>query len=463
MATALKAQNPSPSSWKVCRKALPSDQEIRITPTITTEGEVLRLTVQGTEVTYTIPAAASVASICTALTALFAAIVGVEASDDTSYVTLTPKNVASCTLTVDTNGAGTYTVTIDGEDYAFTATAETKTQIRDGLQALILVDYDAAECVDNGTDALDFDFSSHAGADVRETATGGTMSISAEVSAYRLLSIGGASTGLTVKDVTADPGIATDWAAILAEDSDFYGVGLDSQSEAEINALAAQVETQRMLFVTGQIDTENTDSGTTTDVCSDLAAAGYYRTIALQASYNSQYAGCRWMGKMLPKDPGSATWAYKTLAGLTVSVLTAAQESALDGKYCNRYQSVGGVSVTQKGYAASGEFIDITRGADWFQVRLQERIYGLLVNLDKIPYAQAGGLLYAEIYAQMQEAAKRSVIAPDTEDTPWVITIPEVADISAANKALRNFPDVEFSAYLAGAVHKVTITGTLSR
>jgi len=467
MATALKAQNPSVQSWKVCRKALPSVQSIRVTPTVTTAGEVLSLTLNGTTVNYTILAGASVATICTALAALYAAVTGVTASDDTTHVTLTPKNVASATLTVDgVANSQVYTVTIDGTAFAFTSdSTATATEIRDGLQALIIAGgYTAAEVVDNGSDALDFAFASHAGADLRETTSGGgaTMALSAEVSARRLLAVGGASTGLTIKDLTADPGIATDWAAIIAEDSDFYGVALDSQSEAEILALAAQVETQRMIFVSGNIDTENADAGTTTDICSDLAAAAYDRSAILQANYNSQYAGCRWMGQMLPKDPGSATWAYKTLSGLTVSTLTAAQLTALDGKSANYYTSVGGVNITQKGYAASGEWLDITRGVDWFQVRLQERIYALLVNLDKIPYDQAGGLIYAEIYAQMQEASKRGLLAPDTDDTPWVITIPEVADISAANKALRNFPDVEFSAYLAGAVHKITIQGTLS-
>lgn len=462
MATALKAQNPSVKNWKIGRKALPSSQTVRVTPTITTAGEVLSLTVNGTEVTYTIPSGATINSIATALQALFAAIVGVTATDNTGSVQLQPKNVASATLTVDTNGAGTYTVTIDGTAYAFTAAAETKTQIRDALQALILVDYDAAECVDNGTDALDFAFASHAGADLRETATGGTMSLSAEVSAYRLLSIGSASAGLTVKNQTTDPGIATDWAAIRAYDDDWYGVGLDSESEAECNALAAQVETVRKLFVCSSIDTENMDAGTTTDLFSDLETAGYARTIPIQASLSGQYASMRWLGKMLPKDPGSATWAYKTLAGCNVMSLSAAQESALDGKTANHYTDVGGVSVTQKGYSSSGEFADITRGVDWFQARLQERVYGLLVRNDKIPYDRAGAMFYAEIFAQLKEGQNKGLIAPDTEDTPWVITIPDVADISTADKALRNFPDVEFSAYLAGAVHTIQITGTLS-
>jgi hypothetical protein len=467
MAVALKASNPSVQTWKVCRKALPSQQSLRVTPTITTAGEVLSFNLQGTAISYTILAGATVATIVTALTALCAAVTGVTASDDTTHMTLTPKNVASATVTVDgVANNEDYTITLDGVDFTFTSDGTaTATEIRDGLQALIIAGgYAASEVVDNAADALDFAFASHAGADLRESTSGGgaTMAISAEVSARRLLALGAASTGISFQDMTADPGIATDWAAIIAEDSDFYGVGLDSESEAEILALAALVETQRMIFVASNFDTQNTAAGTTTDVASDLEAAAYDRTVFIQSNYNSQYSGVRWMGKMLPKDPGSATWAYKTLTGVTVSAFTAAQLTGLNGKTANHYTTVGGVNITQKGYAASGEFVDITRGVDWFKVRLQERIYRLLVNNDKIAYEDAGALAYAEILAQLEEGEKQNVIAPNTEDTPWAITVPDVGDISATNKGNRVFPDVEFSAYLSGAVHTFTIQGTLS-
>jgi hypothetical protein len=467
MASALKAQNPSVQSWKMLRKALPSVQTINVTPTVTTAGEVITLTINGTEIAYTILAAATVATIVTALTALAAAITGVTAVDNTTHMTLTPKNVATATLTVDgVANNETYTVTLDGTDFAFTSDGTaTATEIRDGLQALIIAGgYAAAEVVDNAADALDFDFASHAGADLRESTSGGgaTMALSAEVLANRLLSVGGASAGLTLVDLTPDPGIATDWAAIVAEDPDFYGVALDSESEPQTKALAALVELGRYLYIPSSFDTQNEVAATTTDLGSDLKALAYARTGLLQAEFNSQYGGLRWIGEMFPKDPGSATWAYKTLRGMTVSVFTAAELAGLDGKNINHYTTVGGVNITQKGYSASGEFLDITRGVDWFHARLQERLFALLVTLDKIAYDEAGGLVYAEIFAQLEEARKSRVVAPNEDATPWVITISEVGDISSADKVLRNFPDVEFSAFLAGAVHTLQIVGTLS-
>ena len=467
MATAAKAQNPSIKTWKVGRKALASQESYNLTPTITTEGEVLRLTIEGTEVAYTILAAASVATIVTALTALYNAVVGVTAVDNTTHVTIAPNRKLSTKLTVDTpDNAQTFTLTVDGKDYAFlSGGAATVTEIRDGIKAL--VDADAAATVTAtaaSTDEIDLASTSEAGHEFAEAATGvGAMSFSTDVTAYDLLSVASPSKGLTVKNATTDPGIATDLAAMEAEDAEWYGLLLDSESEPEILAAAAWAEARKILFIASSVDTEQKDSGVATDVGSDLQTAGYARTGLLFSESNQQYGGARWMGKMFPKDPGSATWAYKSLAGFNTTVLNAAEEGALDGKSINHYQSIRGVSITQKGYSSSGEFLDITRGVDWFRARLQERMYNLLVNNEKLPFTnQTGDLLRAEIQAQLVEGQNAGVIAPDTEDFPWVIDVKDVADISQVDRAGRLWPDTEFSAFLAGAVHTLQIAGTLS-
>lgn len=464
-AVALKSQNPSVKEWKVGRKANPSVQSIRVVPTLTTEGEVLRLTVEGTEVTYTIPESASVASICTALTPLFEAIVGVTASDDTTHVTLTPNRVNSIRLTVDTpDDSEDFVVTINGTAYTYTSdTSGTVTEIRDGLEALITAG-GLVTATDVSTDALDLTAIDEAGFEVYETAGGsGAMSFSASVSNYDLLSVASPSAGLTLKDMTSDPGLTADLNAIEAEDPEWYGLLLDSESEAEIALAAAWAEARKILCIVSSIDTELKDSGVSTDIGSDLMTAGYARTGLIFSESSQQYGGARWMGRMFPKDPGSATWAYKKLTGFNATVLNAAEEGALDAKNVNHYQNIKGVPITQQGYSASGEYLDITRGVDWFRARLQERLYNLLVNNEKLPFTNAtGDLLRAEIDAQMREAENAGVLAPDTEDFPWVIDVQDVADISQIDRASRLWPGIEFSAYLAGAVHTIQISGTLS-
>ena len=465
MAQALKSQDPSIKTWKVGRKALPSAQVIRVTPTVTTEGEVVRLTVEGVEVTYTIPAAATVASIVTAVTALLDAVVGVSASDDTTHITLTPNKVLSTRLTVDTpDNAQDFVVTINGTAFTYTSDASgTVTEVRDGLEALITASSLPVTATDVSTDGLDIASTTEEGIEISETAAGaGAMSFSLDVDAYDLLSVAGPSKGLTLKDLTPDPGIATDLAAMLAEDTDHYGLQLDSESEPEILAAAAWVEANKTLFTPSTIDTETKDAAVTTDVGSDLKLAGYKRTGLIFSESSQQYGGARWMGVMFPKDPGSATWAYKKLAGFNTTVLTAAEELALDGKNINHYQLIKNAPFTQQGKAASGEWLDITRGADWFKARLQERLLLLKLNNDKLPFSDAtGDLIRAEMLAQFEEARLKDVLLPNTADTPWVIDIPLAADVAAGDKATRLWPDIDFSGFLAGAVHRTQMQGAL--
>lgn len=278
------------------------------------------------------------------------------------------------------------------------------------------------------------------------------------------LSIGGLSTGLQIKDNTPDPGLATDLTAIEAFDANWYGVLIDSESEAQINALAAWVETRKVVAMASCIDTVITDSGTTTDIASDLKGFGYSRTLLLyDGQQNQQYAAAAWMGKLLPKDPGSATAAYKTLKGIVATALSGAQESALVTKRCNYYASIKGRGVTIRGVLPSGEKFDIVWFIDWLQARTEERFFALLANNDKLDFSnKTGDLVRAELLAQFQEGVAQKGLLPNSKDQPHIVTVPDVKDVSTADKADRILPDIAGSAYLAGAVEELQITINLS-
>lgn len=264
-------------------------------------------------------------------------------------------------------------------------------------------------------------------------------------------------------DTTADPGIATDLGLIEAADPDgWYALILDSNSEAEIAAAAAWIESRKKIFLCNTSDTLVVDSGTTDDVVSDLQTAAYARTAILYSGARLlNYSGAAWAGNRLPSDPGSSTWSYKTLAGVFVdSKITGGEVAVVQGKGGNVYRTIAGVNVTTFGITASGEYIDVTRFIDWLDARIKERIFGVLVNNDKIPYTDSGvDLMRAQILAQLNQGITAGGLAADPAP---IVTAPKVADISAANKAARVLPDVSFQATLAGAIHTLTISGVLS-
>ena len=247
---------------------------------------------------------------------------------------------------------------------------------------------------------------------------------------------------------------------IRDENDTWYALVSESHTSADVQEVAGIIETLKKIYLFSTADADTLTS-VTTDIFSVLQAANYTRTAGLyDPDADSAYPEAAWLGVMLPKDPGSATWAYKTLAGQDADALTPTQSSNVRGKNGNTYEVIGGVSVTRFGTSAEGEFVDIIRGIDWLESRLQERIFGRLVALDKIPYTEQGvAIIEAEIRAQLLEAIAQGVIAEEPEFT---ITTPAVADISSVVKATRSLPTITFTATLQGAVHTVVVTGSVS-
>ena len=244
--------------------------------------------------------------------------------------------------------------------------------------------------------------------------------------------------------------------------SDSYVGGVDSNSEAEILAAAAWIEARKKIFLCNTSDTEVVDNVVTSDVMSDLQSFAYARTAIMYSQVRLlNWSGAAWGGNRLPSDPGSSTWAFKTLAGVQVDQnLTGGQASVIESKGGNHYTVVAGVNITRYGIMASGEFIDIVRGIDWLDQRIKERIFGVLINNPKVPYTDTGvDLMRSQVLAQLNQGVGVGLLSPDPAP---VVTAPKVADIDPADRANRILPDINFQATLAGAIHKLIISGVLS-
>lgn len=264
---------------------------------------------------------------------------------------------------------------------------------------------------------------------------------------------------LAYAETTADPGIETDLNVIWAADSEWYGLVIDSVGAAEIMGAASWAETKTMLFFP-TIQDDACKTAATTDVCSQLAAAGLQRTIPLWHHRGAEQCACTaWAGKMLPKAPGSANWANKSLALVDTSPLSDDERGHLRAKNCNYYVSVKRIGFTLDGRAGGGRFADITHGIDWFEARLQERVVLLLANNDKVPYTDAGiQLVRSQVDAQILAGITATIVDPQQS---WWTSAPAVVDVDPADKAARLLRNVKFQFVLQGAINKVLINGTV--
>ncbi len=265
----------------------------------------------------------------------------------------------------------------------------------------------------------------------------------------------------TLTNPTPQKTVATALDAIALESDDYYALVLTIQTLASQVTAAAWIEARRKIFFARSSDANVKSAGSTSDIAYLLKAAAYDRSVVI-AHYPStdDFIDAGWLGKMLPEDPGSATFKFKTIAGATVDILSASESTAVKGKNGNTYETVGGVNITSEGVVASGEFIDIIIGIDWLQARIQERVYAKLVQNKKIPFTDAGvAIIENEVRAQLKQGVAVGLLAANPEFT---VTVPKVVDVSPADKALRYLPGITFAATLAGAIHKTQIRGTVS-
>jgi len=259
--------------------------------------------------------------------------------------------------------------------------------------------------------------------------------------------------------------VASELSALRIENDDWYGLVLTrSATEAkqiqDIKHAAAYIEPLMKIYLPC-IDQSTIPTAATDDVASIIKGLDYDHTGGVFYSGNeANYPEAAWFGKQLPKDPGSTNWNFQSLSGIVADDLTASQVSYLGDKNCNYYETVGGVNITLGGgIVASGEYLDIIRGADWLGTRMAEGIFALLVNAEKVPFTTQGiGQIEDVIRYWLQKGVDKGFVV----DGSIVITVPDIDDVDPVDKALRFLNDVSWSAQLQGAVNKVSIQGRLT-
>lgn len=284
---------------------------------------------------------------------------------------------------------------------------------------------------------------------------------------------GSRASTFTLFDNSADPGVAADLAAVIAENNTWYGLTLDSASKAEIVAAAAWAETNKKLFVPQSSDSGVVDSGVSTDIASAVQSGTYNYTAVIYNGNDTQaYAGLRWQAFRFASSPtpGNDTWCYNTLAGLTVDNLTETEFSTLGNKNATGYVTIasvnytaaGGVSTTKSGgKCGSGQFIDARRGLDWSNADIQVSLFAAIApgTGRKVPMTDKGG---ATLLGELSAALQRGEAAGVYVDGSSLVNVPAVSTLSSTDRGNRAFTGITWTAQQAGAVHLAIVSGTVT-
>lgn len=248
--------------------------------------------------------------------------------------------------------------------------------------------------------------------------------------------------------------------AIQAENDTWYAATIESHSTVDVLDVAANIEAKKKIFGTSSSSVD-IQTSVDTDLFSQLLALGYQRTFGVwSATADTEFPECAWIGYQLQEQPGSNTWNFKTLSGVTFSVLSSTQSSNIQEKNGSTYERVSGRNATIGAKMFGGEYIDVMVFVDWLEQRMKERIWFRLVNSKKIPYTAAGAaIIEAEVRAQLNDGIRAGGLANNPAP---VVRTPDVLSIAPNVRAQRIFEGLEFEARLAGAIHFVKIRGTVT-
>jgi hypothetical protein len=279
---------------------------------------------------------------------------------------------------------------------------------------------------------------------------------------------------IAMTDATADAGIAADLAAIALADPDFYGITLDSNGAAEIEAAAAWAESAGLYEFTAQTAdsavTDTTGVADTTSVAAYVKNHTYFRTVPFfHPTIGANFIAAAILGDRLKVKPGNGPWALRTLAGIAAYDLTSTQLANLRAKNVNTYTVIAGVNATYDGKTAAGEWADVIRFRDWQVTEMQLLVFGAMLNNDGIPMTNEGAeIIGGAMRASLKEGVEAGgIVASYTNDAGKVvpgysITLPNVDAFTPTQRAARRLINTKFAFRLAGAIIAADITGQVT-
>lgn len=275
---------------------------------------------------------------------------------------------------------------------------------------------------------------------------------------------------LVMTQPVASDTVTLDMAAINNEDSDWYGFAITSRVSADIIAAADWTESKIKIFGYSISEAGAKDNASTADTMSKLYDGNYFRSFGFyHGDAATDFPELGVMARCFSINPGGETWANKQLAGIVVDKLTETEYQAVTKKNGNTFERFRNVAITQNGKVAAGEWIDVIRFRDWLQEEMQVGIFSLLVNNAKIPYTD-GGIAQIEnvMRSVLLKGQSRGGIAPTeyledgTANPGFVIDVPLSSTVSSNDKANRILNDMNFTARVAGAIHVVNVSGSLT-
>lgn len=172
-------------------------------------------------------------------------------------------------------------------------------------------------------------------------------------------------------------------------------------------------------------------------------------------------------GRCLVMQPGSETWALKTLNAVQADDFTETDYQKIRALNGNTFEDYGsGITVTYPGLTGDGESIEVIRFAYWQADRMQKDLATLFVNRNKIGHDMPGyEVVCSRMESSLQAGKDAGGIMQDFTDANgdlirgFTVKRPTMAQVSATQRISGDIT-VEFEFYLRHAIKHVNAIGT---
>lgn len=246
-------------------------------------------------------------------------------------------------------------------------------------------------------------------------------------------------------------------AALISKDWRQLIVVCEGESASSVTAIATAAEA---------LDGKLYFAGLDTDDSTQISASGLRHTVLFycDATEEVPVPVAALVGETAGRAAGSFTYKNLKLAGVAAQELTDAQVEAIHKKGGITYITKAGDIVTSEGKVAAGEYIDVIDSEDYIVQQLAYKTQKLLNNAAKVPYDNNGiAMLESVAVDVLQGAYNDGMIATKEDGTPdYTVSYALREDTSEADRAARQYMDGSFTFALAGAIHYVEISGTIT-
>jgi hypothetical protein len=258
-------------------------------------------------------------------------------------------------------------------------------------------------------------------------------------------------------------------AACATANNEWYAFTEVSHNDADLIGAAAWAESNTKLFLTALSDVDITNTSGA-EPATALQTSNFFRTAWWYNIDPDQFPEVACMSRAFTILPGGETWADMRLSAVTAPPLSETAYINITAKNGNTFEQFRNVAITQNGITAGGEWIDVIRFRDWLCEEIRTNTFNAFIDT-RIPYTDAGiAIVRQGLIQALTLGVSRGGIAPPVPPSDFkgsvvpsfTTSVPRALDVSQSDRAARILRDVRFTARLAGAIHAVTVSGSLT-